>query len=69
MPAFPTSSWETASRHSPSPHGEQFEACARGQLLILSPWEHHNEKRKVTAELCQQKNLMTQEICKLLAAR
>ena len=46
------------------PHGEHYEACARGQLLMLSHCEHHNEKRKVTAELCQQKNLMTQEICK-----
>ncbi len=44
------------------PHGEQFDACARGQLLMLSPWEHHNEKRKITAEQCQQMNLMALEI-------
>ena len=44
------------------PNGEQFDACARGQLLMLSPWEHHNEKKKITAEQCQQMNLMALEI-------
>ena len=44
------------------PYGEQFYACARGQLLMLSPWEHHNEKKKITAEQCQQMNLMALEI-------
>jgi hypothetical protein len=45
------------------PHGEQFDACARGLLLMLAPWEHHNEKKKITAEQCQQMNLMALEIC------
>ncbi|UKK49188.1 hypothetical protein L6475_04305 [Prevotella sp. E9-3] len=45
------------------PHGEQFEACAKGRLLMLSPWEHHNEKRKLTAEQCRQMNLMALELC------
>ena len=45
------------------PHGEQFYACAKGLLLILSPWEHHNEKRKLTAHQCSQMNLMALEIC------
>ena len=45
------------------PHGEQFEACAQGRLLMLSPWEHHNEKRKLTAEQCRQMNLMALELC------
>ena len=26
------------------PHGEQFYACSKGLLLMLSPWEHHNDK-------------------------
>ena len=26
------------------PGGMRMDACARGQLLILAPWEHHNEK-------------------------
>ena len=45
------------------PHGEQFYACAEGRLLMLSPWEHHNEKRKLTAEQCRQMNLMALELC------
>ena len=44
------------------PHGEQFYACAKGTLLMLSPWEHHNDKRKLTATQCQQLNLMALEI-------
>ena len=46
------------------PHGEQFYACGKGILLMLSPFEHHNEKRKVTAEQCKLMNLMALEICK-----
>ena len=46
------------------PHGEQFYACANGRLLMLSPFEHHNEKRKISSEQCRQLNLMALEICK-----
>ena len=46
------------------PKGEQFDACAEGRLLLLAPWEHHNEKRTITAYQCQQLNLMAIEICK-----
>lgn len=45
------------------PHGEQFYACGQGTLLILSPWEHHNEKRLLTAAQCTQMNLMALELC------
>ena len=45
------------------PKGEQFDACAQGRLLLLAPWEHHNEKRTITAYQCQQLNLMAIEIC------
>ena len=45
------------------PHGEQFYACGQGTLMMLSPWEHHNEKRKLTAAQCTQMNLMALEIC------
>ena len=44
------------------PHGEQFYACSKGLLLMLSPWEHHNDKRKITAHQCTQMNLMALEI-------
>ena len=45
------------------PHGEQFYACGQGTLLMLSPWEHHNEKRLLTAAQCTQMNLMALELC------
>ena len=45
------------------PRGEQFYACAKGQLLMLSPWDHHNEKKKLTAEQCRQMNLLALELC------
>ena len=45
------------------PHGEQFYACGQGTLLMLSPWEHHNDKRKLTAVQCTQMNLMALELC------
>lgn len=44
------------------PHGEQFYACAKGLLLMLSPWEHHNDKRKLTAQQCTELNLMALDI-------
>jgi hypothetical protein len=47
------------------PHGEQFYACGHGSLLMLSPWEHHNEKRKLTAAQCTEMNLMALEICSI----
>ena len=49
------------------PKGEQFDACAEGRLLMLAPWEHHNEKRTITAYQCQQLNLMAIEICNPLS--
>lgn len=46
------------------PKGEQFEACSEGRLLLLAPWPHHNEKRKITASQCQTLNLMATAICR-----
>ena len=47
------------------PHGEQFYACAEGRLLMLSPWPHHNDRRKLTAQQCQSLNLMALELASL----
>ena len=47
------------------PHGEQFYACAEGRLLMLSPWPHHNDRQKITAQQCQAMNLMAQELASL----
>jgi hypothetical protein len=40
------------------PHGEQFNACSAGRLLMLSPWEHHNEMHTITRVQCEQLNQM-----------
>lgn len=45
------------------PGGEFFEACSQGKLLILAPWEHHNEKILITREKCLALNQMAKEIC------
>ncbi|MCR4958831.1 MAG: hypothetical protein K6B13_09585 [Prevotella sp.] len=44
------------------PHGEQMKACAEGRLLMLAPWEHHNDKRPLTAAQCSAMNLIALEI-------
>ena len=44
------------------PKGEQFDACAHGRLLMLSAWEHLNERITLTAHDCQQMNLMALEL-------
>ena len=45
------------------PGGKRMEACARGQLLILAPWEHHNEKITIKRGQCLQLNEMAKMIC------
>ena len=34
------------------PYGRYFDACARGQLLVLSPWEYSTNKNKLTRWQC-----------------
>ena len=45
------------------PGGKRMEACARGQLLILAPWEHHNEKMTIKRGQCLELNEMAKIIC------
>ena len=45
------------------PGGKRMDACARGQLLILAPWEHHNEKIVIKRGQCLQLNEMAKMIC------
>ena len=45
------------------PGGKRMEACAKGQLLILAPWEHHNEKKSIRRGQCMELNEMTRVIC------
>ncbi len=45
------------------PGGKRMEACARGQLLLLAPWQHHNEQLVISRGQCLQLNDMTKMIC------
>lgn len=47
------------------PKGEQFDACSEGRLLMLSAWEHTNERITLTAYDCVQMNLMALELSRL----
>ena len=40
------------------PGGKRMDACAKGQLLILAPWEHHNEKLNIKRGQCLELNDM-----------
>ena len=45
------------------PGGRRMEACARGQLLILAPWEHHNEALTISRGQCLKLNDLARLIC------
>ena len=45
------------------PGGKRMDACASGQLLILAPWEHHNEKFIIKRGQCLALNDMARLIC------
>ena len=45
------------------PGGQRMEACARGQLLLLAPWEHHNEKLTISRSQCLSLNDLARMIC------
>lgn len=44
------------------PGGLRFDACARGQLLLLAPWEHHNERILISRGQCLSLNDMARRI-------
>ena len=50
------------------PYGRQFDACAEGRLLLVAPWEHHNERRKITRDQCLQLNELAALIATCLMA-
>ncbi|MBR6432409.1 MAG: transposase [Muribaculaceae bacterium] len=45
------------------PEGRFFDACAIGRLLLLAPWEHHNERLTITRVKCHALNDMARAIC------
>ncbi|MBR5639454.1 MAG: transposase [Muribaculaceae bacterium] len=44
------------------PSGRQFDACAEGRLLLVAPWEHHNQRRAITREQCMALNRIAEDI-------
>lgn len=46
------------------PGGRRFNACAQGRLLMLAPWEHHNDKRHIRRDQCLNLNEMARIICR-----
>ena len=45
------------------PGGRRFDACAQGRLLVLAPWEHHNDRRTIKRGQCLTLNEMAEAIC------
>lgn len=41
------------------PPGKYFDACCKGNLLMLAPWAYHMERRKITRSQCLELNAMT----------
>jgi len=44
------------------PSGESFDACSKGLLLQISPWEFHMEKKTITRAQCLELNAMAERI-------
>ena len=45
------------------PGGEFIEACSRGRLLILAPWENRSTTQALTRQECLALNGMTRSLC------
>ena len=45
------------------PGGQRMEACSRGQLLLLAPWQHHNERLTISRSQCLTLNSLAKLIC------
>ena len=54
---------ENGISHMQKPGGRQFDACAQGRLLLLSPWQHHDDHHAITREQCLQLNDLARAIC------
>ena len=46
------------------PSGKRMEACARGQLLLLAPWDHHNERLTIRRDQCLSLNALAEMLCR-----
>ncbi len=45
------------------PGGKRMAACSEGRLLIMAPWEHHNERQIIRRNQCLELNALAQLIC------
>lgn len=45
------------------PSGQSFDACAKGQLLLLGPVKHENERKAITRGQCLSLNDIAERIC------
>ena len=45
------------------PGCQRMEACCRGQLLLLAPWAHHNERLAISLQQCLELNELARLIC------
>lgn len=44
------------------PSGEEFDACARGDLLLISPFKHQNQHTGLTEQICYHLNALAAAI-------
>lgn len=44
------------------PGGKLFDACAAGKVLLISPFEHHNDYHPLTADCCREMNALARAI-------
>lgn len=44
------------------PSGRQFDACSEGRLLLIAPWPHHDDYRKITRAQCDTLNALALHI-------
>lgn len=44
------------------PGGRAFDACARGLMLMLSPWDYHAGKTPITRDQCHMLNMMARQL-------
>ena len=44
------------------PGGKLFDACAQGKLLLISPWQQHDEPKHLSKEICNRLNAIAASI-------
>ena len=47
------------------PAGESFDACSKGTMLQISPWQYHMQRKTISREQCLQLNRLAEYIASL----